>query len=257
MEFGITSLSIIPVRIKPEHISEQVTQLLFGELYAVHEKKNGWLRIEIAHDKYQGWIPASQFSEITEQQFRTLQDAPKAIAAELVQTVAHHEVSFPVLFGSNLYEFDGMNFKSGKEKFVYAGQAVVPGEVNAADHIKKLACKFLHAPYQWGGRSPFGIDCSGFTQVIFKLLGVNLSRDAYQQAEQGKLVNFINESREGDLAFFDNEENKITHTGIIIGDNQIIHASGKVRIDPIDHFGIFNKDMKKYSHRLRIIKRVL
>jgi cell wall-associated NlpC family hydrolase len=151
-----------------------------------------------------------------------------------------------------------MNFKLGKEKFVYSGQAInEKSDLLNGEHIRKFALKFLHAPYQWGGRSPFGIDCSGLTQIVFKLYGVNLPRDAYQQSELGKTLHFINEAREGDIAFFDNEDEKITHTGIILNNDQIIHASGSVRIDNIDHYGIYNKELKKYTHKLRIIKRVL
>lgn len=160
--------------------------------------------------------------------------------------------------GSTLYAFDGMNFKIGKEKFVYAGQAVHEDvDTLHGEHIRRFALKFLHAPYQWGGRSPFGIDCSGFTQVVFKLYGTTLPRDAYQQAELGKTLNFIHEAREGDLAFFDDEDGKITHVGIVIPDGKIIHASGKVRIDTLDHHGIYNHEEKKYTHTLRILKRVI
>ena len=119
------------------------------------------------------------------------------------------------------------------------------------------AYTFINAPYLWGGRSPLGIDCSGFTQVVYKLAGQKLQRDAYQQADQGITLGFIEEAEAGDLAFFDNDEGKIIHVGILLGQGKIIHASGKVRIDRIDHQGIFNEETGKYSHKLRIIKRIL
>ena len=109
----------------------------------------------------------------------------------------------------------------------------------------------------WGGRSFFGIDCSGFTQIAFKLNGFKLPRDASQQALIGTPLSFVEEAQAGDLAFFDNEEGKIIHVGIILEDAKIIHASGKVRVDKLDHYGIFNVDSKRYSHHLRVIKRVL
>ncbi|MNL48577.1 Gamma-D-glutamyl-L-lysine endopeptidase [compost metagenome] len=123
--------------------------------------------------------------------------------------------------------------------------------------MESLFKMFLNAPYLWGGRSILGIDCSGFTQVCYKILGIKLKRDAYQQADQGELVSFINEGKLGDLAFFDNAEGRITHVGILINSHQIIHASGRVRIDSIDHQGIFNEETQQYSHKLRIIKRIL
>ena len=119
------------------------------------------------------------------------------------------------------------------------------------------AMMYINAPYLWGGRSPFGIDCSGFTQLVYKIAGKKLPRDAYQQAEIGQTLSFVEEAQSGDLAFFDNEEGSIVHVGILLQDNEIIHASGKVRIDKIDHQGIFNVDTKRYSHKLRLIKKIL
>ena len=116
--------------------------------------------------------------------------------------------------------------------------------------------RYLNAPYLWGGRSPFGIDCSGFTQLVFKFAGIKLQRDAYQQGGQGSIINFIEEVQPGDLAFFSNDEGAIIHVGIMLKDNRIIHSSGKVRIDKIDHFGIYNAETKKHSHLLKLIKRM-
>jgi cell wall-associated NlpC family hydrolase len=144
--------------------------------------------------------------------------------------------------GQNLYHFQGM---------------AVPPKSGGREFLVETALMYLHAPYLWGGRSPFGIDCSGFVQVVYKFSGIQLPRDAWQQAEKGDLLSFIEESAPGDLAFFDNDEGTIIHVGILLENNRIIHASGKVRIDVIDHQGIYNRDLRAYTHNLRLIKSIL
>jgi gamma-D-glutamyl-L-lysine dipeptidyl-peptidase len=124
-----------------------------------------------------------------------------------------------------------------------------------AENIRQVALQYLDVPYLWGGKSFFGIDCSGFCQQVFRHFGINLPRDAYQQAEKGEVVGFLQEVVCGDLAFFDNEEGRITHVGLMLNTHEIIHASGKVRIDKIDHQGIINSETGVRTHQLRIIKR--
>lgn len=258
MDHGIASVSIIPVRIKPSHESEMISQLLFGETYTVTEFERDWIKIEMHYDGYKGYITKSQHTHITLQWFNHIKSTPRWFAAEILQTVTNHDITFPILIGSELHEFDGMNFKVGKERLVYTGSTLPDnGEYKQSESIKKIAKKFLNAPYLWGGRSPFGIDCSGFVQVVFKLCGIPLPRDAYQQADTGRTIHFIYEAQPGDLCFFDNENGKIVHVGIMLSDQSIIHASGRVRIDMIDHFGIHNQTLKQYTHKLRIIKRLL
>lgn len=252
---GICKLSMVPVRKEPTHRSEMVNQLLFADTYTVLNEQTGWLRIVTTHDDYEGWINSSQHFATTPKELQLLQSADRAIAYDLVCTVPGSNTPVLVTAGSTLPAFDGLNFRLGKERLVYNGKAI-PAEPANLNMIEKLTNRFLGVPYLWGGRSPFGIDCSGFTQVVFKYLGVALKRDAYQQAEQGSIVNFINETQPGDLAFFANEEGKITHVGIVLKDQQIIHASGVVRVDRLDHFGIFNTSTNKYTHQLKIIKRL-
>lgn len=253
MNKGICKLSIIPIRKEPSHRSEQVSQLLFGESYIILNSSNSnWLYIQCAWDNYEGWIDTAQHTALAD-----IDNSTTSIALETLCVASSSSSSISILAGSDLPNFDGLNFKIGKEKFVYNGQALMPDTIKNTNLLDKIAMRYLHAPYLWGGRSPLGIDCSGFTQVVFKFLAIALQRDAYQQAEQGLTLNFLEEAKSGDLAFFNNNEGKITHVGIILNDNRIIHASGKVRIDTIDHFGIFNADIKKYSHQLKIIKRIL
>ncbi len=255
MNFGITNLSIIPLRNQPSHKSEQVSQLLFGETYEVKQEQNGWLFVKCSYDGYEGWIDEIQHCPVTEKDFLNITNNQPGLALELVYSVTSSAISIPIVAGSSLPFFDGMNFKILKEKFIYNGQALQADAQNLT-LFDRIAVRYLNVPYLWGGRSPFGIDCSGFTQIVFKFIGIKLHRDAYQQAEQGSVVNFIEEAVPGDLAFFANAEGKIVHTGIILKDHKIIHASGKVRIDKIDHFGIYNEGQKKYTHQLKIIKRI-
>jgi hypothetical protein len=256
MKYGIAALSIIPVRKEPTHRSEQVSQLLFAETYEVIQEQNNWLLIKCSYDGYEGWIDNGQYTELSERDFNSISTNDTGLALELVSSATSGYHSVPIVAGSNLPFFDGLNFKTGKEKFIYNGQAI-QSEGKSPALIERVAMRYLNAPYLWGGRSPFGIDCSGFTQVVFKFAGIKLLRDAYQQAEQGSLLNFIDEAQPGDLAFFNNPEGKITHVGLILRDSKIIHASGKVRIDKIDHYGIYNADQKKYSHQLKVLKRLV
>jgi cell wall-associated NlpC family hydrolase len=254
--YGIVTLSNIPMRKEANHRSEMVSQLLFGETYQVLSKTRSWLYIKCSYDDYEGWIDDTYHNPIHDKDKSALLNNQYSVALDIVNTAATETSSPPIVAGSTLPQFDGLNFKIGKEKFVYNGQALQQGQSNFAI-IEKLAMRYLNAPYLWGGRSPFGIDCSGFTQVIFKSLFIPLKRDAYQQAEQGRVINFVEETQPGDLAFFANESGSITHVGIVIKDRFIIHASGRVRIDKLDHFGIYNAERKKYSHQLKIIKRMV
>jgi cell wall-associated NlpC family hydrolase len=119
------------------------------------------------------------------------------------------------------------------------------------------ALLYLNAPYVWGGRTPFGIDCSGFVQMVYKMKKIKLLRDASQQASQGEVISLLGEAEPGDLAFFDDAEGKITHVGLLIDRSHIIHCSGKVRIDVLDHEGIYNEAVQKYTHKLRLIRRIV
>ena len=257
MKYGIAILSTIPIRQTPNHRSEMVSQLLFGESYEVLSIKDSWLQIKCSYDSYEGWMDATQHSPLADKDYKNMGEENTGIAIDLFYSATSSDKSITLVTGSSLPFFDGINFKIGKEKFIYNGQAAMSDQQLTMPMLEKVALRYLFAPYLWGGRSPLGIDCSGLTQVLFKCIGVVLPRDAHQQAELGKVINFAEEATPGDLAFFNSPEGKITHVGLILKDKKIIHASGRVRIDNFDHFGIFNIDTNKYSHQLKIIKRLL
>ena len=259
MQHGICTLSIVPARREPSGTSEMVTQLLFGEHYTVLEVGEDWLRIKTAFDHYECWINSKQHTRIQENLFKQLDKQDSFYSNELVQVIQNktNEIRFPISIGATLpfYKNNCSSFESFD--FVFEGTTSSSKQKKSVKDILSTAYLFLNAPYLWGGKSPFGIDCSGFTQLVFKLNGYKLPRDAYQQVELGVPLTFVEEAEAGDLAFFDNEEGTIVHVGILLNNEQIIHASGCVKIDKFDHYGIFSSDTKKYSHTLRVIKRLM
>ena len=249
MQYGICNLSIVPVRIQPADASEMVTQLLYGEYFKVLEERGKWSRIRIAFDSYEGWIDNRQFVKIEESVYFELSSETRRYSADLIEFLTDDSEGLTTIpLGSVLNSnaplkntFDGSSISGVKDK----------------TNLVNTALLYLNAPYMWGGKTPFGIDCSGLTQMVYMLNGYSLLRDASQQATQGEALSFIEESEPGDLAFFDNSEGKITHVGIIMHDNYIIHVNGKVRIDRIDHSGIFNAELKRHTHQLRVIKKII
>ncbi len=257
MSFGICSLSVIPCRKEPSSTSEMVTQLLFGETYSIKEEGEDWIQIITTFDNYPCWISAKQHTRITDSDFKTLKTT--TLSSELVQVISNLTTNalFPLTLGASLPNYHNGSLKIGNSDYLFEGQVSNVNVKKTVKDLKDTAYLFLNAPYLWGGRSPFGIDCSGFTQLVYKLNGYELPRDASQQVELGSALSFVEEAEAGDLAFFDNEEGNIVHVGMVLENQQIIHASGCVRIDKFDHYGIFHTDNKKYSHMLRVIKKVI
>ena len=258
MTFGICPLSVVPIRSNSTDKSEMISQLLFGELLEVLEKKGRqWLKVRCQWDNFVGWVATSQIKAITPSEFETFQ-TNFAYSLELMQPVMGNQQYIPVTMGARLPNFDGMHFLLGDEKYTFSGQAVFVKDIElSSEFILKIARKYLNAPFLWGGRSPFGIDSSGFVQVVFKMAGIKLHRDSAEQVFQGTAVDFVEQSVAGDIAFFENKNGRIVHVGIIMPEGQIIHASGNVRIDKLDHYGIFNEELQRYTHKLRLVRRIL
>lgn len=225
---GISQLAVIPMRKEASDRSEMVNQVLYGETFEVLERQEKWSRIKLQHDLYEGWIDNKQY-----------------------------EICKPSKEKKQLSVVDTLFIRKAPQ-FLPMG-ALFPKPASQSKHtILSTARKFLEVPYLWGGRTFMGIDCSGFTQIVFRVNGIKLKRDAAQQETQGKKIKLEN-CATNDLAFFSNDAGRVVHVGIIFkekGKTKIIHASGKVRIDDMDEKGIFNRDTQNYSHRLHSIKRI-
>jgi hypothetical protein len=246
---GICNLSNIPVRFSPDSKSEIVTQLLFGETFNVIEQENKWMKITTKTDNYTGWINSKQFTPL-ETTIHHIESVGIYPYLKVLCETDKGEVMIPA--GAVIPNLNGNSFVINKTEY----KLTESNKHYNFDKLEHIALQYQNVPYLWGGRTPFGIDCSGYTQAVYKQCGIQLKRDAWQQAEEGETVSFIEEIKTGDLAFFDNEEGRITHVGIMLDPNTIIHASGYVRIDKMDNYGIINEEEKQYSHKLRIIRRI-
>lgn len=242
MTYGICNLSAIAMRKEARHASEMVSQLLYNETYTVLDKTKDWVlvrtRLGSGDYPYDGWIQAKQLCEISEDELNALKE--KKV----------------FLTNKPIVEYKGKFLSMGTPLFEPHPDAVeMPSEFHPelmVDYAKLL----LGAPYLWGGRMTMGLDCSGLTHTCAHLAGLILPRDASQQVKCGDLVYFLQETQPGDLAFFGDEDGVITHVGIVMGGEQIIHCSGQVRIDYLDQTGIFNKEMNEHTHRLQVVKRL-
>ncbi|QDP85627.1 NlpC/P60 family protein [Chryseobacterium sp. SNU WT5] len=235
MNKGICTVAVAPLRAEQSHQSEMTSQLLYGETADILETDGKFLKVRMHYDDYQGWVDAQQMGKISDEYFEKRR-------TKLV---------------NNIFE----TYNTSQGKMLLSMGSEVNSEMGSAPvltskSISETALQFLNVPYLWSGRSFFGVDCSGFVQLIYKTHGIVLPRDAYQQAELGEVLSFVEESKPGDLAFFENEDGLISHVGLMLNNSEIIHSFGKVRIDPLDSTGIFNKDLNKHTHKLRFLRSI-
>ena len=247
MKYGLCNLSIVGVRAEPSNKSELVTQILYGESFKLLDKKGNWTRVKIYFDNYEGWIDNKQFQNISKNFFEKITNEDDVFCGDLIGAPKDKNQNEQIIvLGSVLISLDFLNQKFTGKKHKKSKKTIL-----------KTAKLYINSPYLWGGKTPFGIDCSGFTQMVYKLNGVKLNRDASEQAKQGKSLNSLDNSKAGDLAFFENNYGEIIHVGIIIDKTKIIHAHGKVRIDKLDSSGIFNSELNIYTHKLREVRNYL
>ena len=256
MKQGICLLSIIPLRRDPSEKSEMVSQLLFGEAYEITEETSTWYKILTQFDQYAGWIDKKMFSPVSGEYYGKFEQGVYTVSAPVTLIAASDNSLLYITAGSTLgkkpengiINIDNLSFR-----------LMDPLHESGISHhgrITGIAKQFLNSPYLWGGRSTFGFDCSGFTQIVYKINGMRLPRDASRQAAVGKAVNSFHELNEGDLVFFCNEESMVVHVGLAMPPDSIIHCSGMVRIDRLDEKGIFNPQLNQYTHKLHSVRRI-
>lgn len=249
MNIKVCTNTYVPLRIGPSHKSEMGSQLLMGEKYEKIDFAGSYTRVRLLFDGYSGWLDNDHLCESDPAEDKNV----SIIARDTVGILA--DGSTIVLPAGS--EISGL---AGNMKRFSIGNLEIRTmqEVDIAPlegEVAQTALGYLNVPYLWGGRTSMGMDCSGLVQTALKVHGINIPRDSFRQAEKGATINLLSDARPGDLLFFDNEEGKINHVGMLIDSSRIIHCSGKVRIDIIDHQGIFRREEKRYTHRLRIIKR--
>lgn len=249
-QYGICPQSVIALRAMPNDNSEMVSQLLYGGHFEILESRKRWSRIRLAHDMCEGWVWNNQILQIPEDEFnkRNNFDDLKYSSDVISHVYAEDGILLPILPGSVIT-------RTASFEPLFEG-SFLQGAHRKADLVT-TALLYLKAPYLKGGRTPFGIDSPGFIQMVYRINGHRLKRNTEDQSKQGEPLSFIEESEPGDLAFFDNSDGIIDHVGLILKDNHIIHAYGEVRIDKLDHTGVFDTRNKLYSHQLRVIKKIV
>jgi cell wall-associated NlpC family hydrolase len=253
METYICENVFVPLRSGPSHKSEMLSQVLFGESYRIIDEAGKWIKIETLFDNYHGWIDLDHL-----QQTMAISNGKSFVLNRALHCHRNDKTKLILEPGSEIFnpDFEAKTFMAGASTY-RAADDFSNNYISTAGSLPDTALRFINSPYIWGGRIPSGIDCSGLTQLVYKIHRIAIPRDSWQQAETGETISFINDAHPGDLVFFDNDRGKISHVGMIFAAGLVIHASGRVRIDAIDHQGIFKQEIGGYSHRLRLIKRII
>lgn len=257
--YGLITLPIVPMRAIGNERSEMITQLLFGEFLKVIEENENWCLVMNVADNYVGWINRKMIHPVSDDAFFTAQEMDIIRLPRTYSIIFDMNRNQTMLLpgGSLIYNLTDNDFKNGDDAWSLIEPVSRVEKFAAAYQLIEIASQYMNAPYLWGGKSILGIDCSGLVQVVFAIGGYLLPRDASQQVDKGKVVDFLTEALPGDLAFFENKEGNISHVGILIDSTKIIHASGWVKVENIDSQGIISTSSGEYTHRLRVIKRII
>ncbi len=255
---GICRQSIVSMRKEPGHRSDMVNQMLFGEHYTLLDSSSDgkWHFVRSAFDGYEGWIQREQHHQISNDFFEQIENTEYKISTDITGIILFNRNHLNIVIGSILPLSVNELFKI-EEQLAFNGEAKNLGDRKDWDFLRQIAFKYINSPYLWGGKSPFGIDCSGFTQMVFRMGGYFIQRDTFQQILEGEPVDDFKQIQAGDLVFFTDENNKVDHVGLAMEDNKIIHASGSVRIDKMGPEGIKENISNELTHKFHAIRRIL
>lgn len=249
------------LRSRPRNNAPLRSQLLLGEPVTITGVDAGFARVELSDETEPTGAPEffvrlDQLQGVDEQLHTRQRDSP-AFALDLFSTLMGERFGLPVTFGARLPGYDGLQLRHLGERFVYSGQAVRTHDIQPdAQLLLRLARKWLYVPEMSGGRTPSGIGKVALIRMLMRVVGYELPRRLDDMSRAGRTVDFLVQYQEADLAFF-GDRGRIRHLGILLPGSQVLHVHGRVRIDAIDHFGIFDLESGRYSHQLRVVKRWL
>lgn len=248
MQYAFCRTAVSPLRKERSDASEMVSQLLFGEIAELVSSEGNWAQIRTFCDNYEGWTDSRHLLPLSTKEVSRWLDGI-GILPEMVLTLHCPWGKQLITRGAFIPNDCPQSFNIGNYTFAFSDDG------REKPSLRDFALSYLNTPYLWGGKSPFGIDCSGFSQIVCRYAEKNIPRDAYQQCDLGLEIAF-DEKEEGDLAFFHNDKHRITHVGVVLNEGRIIHASGWVRIDELKSDGIYKADSGEKTHDLFVIKRI-